>query len=118
VLSPPYLRRACDYVPRFHWGHVRSWAGALEGGREFGGSGWSGAELAGRGPVLEADRRRGWPGCPSCSEGLSCVGAFACDHKTVLLSCTATPYTLKASVLRLRGVSRPKRLESRDARYM
>ena len=57
VLSPPYLRRAWDYLPRFHSGHVRSWAGALEGGRDVGGSGWAGAELPGRGPVLEADRR-------------------------------------------------------------
>jgi len=57
VLSPLYLRRAWDYLPRFHRGHVRSWAGALEGGREVGGSGWSGAELPSRGPVLEADRR-------------------------------------------------------------
>ena len=57
VLSPPYLKRAWDYLPRFHSAHVRSWAGALDGGRDVGGSGWAGAELPGRGPVLEADRR-------------------------------------------------------------
>jgi len=43
VLSPPYLTRAWDYLPRFHCGHVRSWAGALEGGRDVGGSGLAGA---------------------------------------------------------------------------
>ena len=57
VLSPPYLRRAWDDLPRLHCGHVRSWAGALEGGRHVGGSEWAGAELPGRGPVLQADRR-------------------------------------------------------------
>jgi len=57
VLYPPYLRCARDYLPRFHCGHVRSWAGALEGGRDVGGSEWAGAELPGRGAVLEADRR-------------------------------------------------------------
>ena len=67
VLSPPYLRHAWDYLPRFHPGHVRSWAGALEGGREIDGSGWSGAKLLDRGPVLEADCQCGRPGCPSCS---------------------------------------------------
>ena len=56
VPSPLYLRRARDYLPRFHCGHARSWAGALEGGRDVGGSEWAGAELPGRGPVLEADR--------------------------------------------------------------
>ena len=50
VLSPPYLRRAWDYLPRIHCGQVRSWAGALESGRDVGGSGW--AE-----PVLKADHR-------------------------------------------------------------
>jgi len=111
VLSPPYLRRAWDYLPRLNRGHVRSRSGALEGGRDVGGSGWAGAELPGPGTVLEADRPWGWQRCPSCSEGLSFVGAFARSHKTVLLSCTATPYTLKAYVLRLRKVSRPKRGE-------
>jgi len=57
VLSPPYLRRAWDYLPRLHCGHFRSWACALEEGRDVGGSEWAGAELPGRGPVLEADRR-------------------------------------------------------------
>jgi len=57
VLSPPCLRRARDYLPRFHCGHVRSWAGALEGGWNVGGSEWAGPELPGRGAVLEADRR-------------------------------------------------------------